>query len=295
MTIVIDVADAIESLIAESAEDTTELENILNDLRTAQDDARRWGNRMDSGGEEEFEEALRSYASQRQAKFSLQEVNTRFNEELATLTEENAREKILNVGPPTSILLACGIENKPIRLYGAKLLSKVRKHGYDLDDLKNLPLAMSEPIAVFNGSKPNSFAILTELRVGDNNILVALSVGKGGHDIDFNIISSVYDKRGDSVARWVNDGKMLWVDKKKALNYFSVSTPLAEAQNNQELISTTNIIQNFQNPKIEPKFSLITPEMDASYLEAVDRGDMATAQRMVVGDNRLSIVNIDVG
>ncbi len=206
--------------------------------------------------------------------FSLQEVNNRFNEELATLTEENAREKILNVGTPSSILLACGIENKPIRLYGAKLLSKVRKHGYDLDDLKNLPLAISEPIAVFNGSKPNSFAILTEWRVGDNNILAALSVGKGGHDVDFNIIASVYDKRGDSVARWVNDGKMLWVDKKKALDYFSVSAPLAEAQNNQELISTTNIIQNFQNPKIEAKFSLITPEMDASYLDAVERGDM---------------------
>ena len=58
-----------------------------------------------------------------------------------------------------------------------------------------------------------------------------------------------HDKRGDSVARWMNDGKMLWVDKKKALDYFSVSAPIAEAQNNQELISTANIIQNFQNPK----------------------------------------------
>ena len=76
-------------------------------------------------------------------------------------------------------------------------------------------------------------------------------VGKGGHDVDFNIISSVYDKREDSVARWVNDGKMLWVDKKKALDYFSVSAPIAEAQNNQELISTTKVIQNFENPKIE--------------------------------------------
>ena len=279
---ILDVADGIEAVIAESTEDTTELENILNDFRYAQEDARNWGNRMEAGGEEEFEEALRSYASQGQPKFSLQEVNNRFNEELATLTEENAREKILNVGTPSSILLACGIENKPIRLYGAKLLSKVRKHGYDLDDLKNLPLAMNEPIAVFNGSKPNSFAILTELRVGDNNILVALSVGKGGHDVDFNIISSVYDKRGNSVARWVNDGKMLWVDKKKALDYFSVSAPLAEAQNNQELISTTNIIQNFPNPKVSTRNSLITPEMDASYLEAVDRGDMATAQKMVM-------------
>ncbi|MBP3601997.1 MAG: hypothetical protein J6J10_06880, partial [Alistipes sp.] len=194
--------------------------------------------------------------SHSEARYSLSEVNDRFNEELATLTEENARERILNVGTPSPILLACGIEDKPIRLYGAKLLSKVRKHGYKIDDLKNLPLAISSPIAVFEGSKKNSFAILTELRIGNSNVLAALSVGKGGHDVDFNIISSVYDKREDSVARWVNDGKMLWVDKKKALDYFSVSAPIAEAQNNQELISTTKVIQNFENPKIEPKFSL---------------------------------------
>ena len=68
---ILDVADAIESLIAESTEDTAELENILDNFRAAQDDARRWGNRMDSGGEEEFEEALRAYASQGQPKFSL--------------------------------------------------------------------------------------------------------------------------------------------------------------------------------------------------------------------------------
>ena len=60
---ILDVADAIEGLIAESSEDTTEFENILNDFRVAQDDARRWGNRMESGGEEEFEEALRAYVN----------------------------------------------------------------------------------------------------------------------------------------------------------------------------------------------------------------------------------------
>ena len=215
--------------------------------------------------------AMRESVMQGQPKFSLREVNDRFNEKLATLTEENARERILNVGTPSPILLACGIEDKPIRLYGAKLLSKVRKHGYKIDDLKNLPLAMNSPIAVFEGSRENSFAILTELRIGNNNVLAALSVGKGGHDVDFNIISSVYDKRENSVARWVNDGKMLWVDKKKALDYFSVSAPLAEAQNNQELISTTKVIQNFENPKIEARNSLITPEMDASNLDAVGR------------------------
>ena len=67
----LDVADGIEAVIAESTEDTAELENILNDFRAAQDDARRWGNRMDSGGEEEFEEALRAYVVQSKARYHL--------------------------------------------------------------------------------------------------------------------------------------------------------------------------------------------------------------------------------
>lgn len=67
----LDVADGIEAVIAESTEDTTELENILNDFRAAQDDARRWGNRMDSGGEEEFEKALRAYVTQSKVRYHL--------------------------------------------------------------------------------------------------------------------------------------------------------------------------------------------------------------------------------
>ena len=203
-------------------------------------------------------EAMQKASQMENVRFFLQETNERFNAELAALTEENARERIFNLGRPSSILLSTGIEDKPIRLYGTKLLSKLRKHGYDKSALKNLPLAINFPISVFEGSHEGSFAILTELKIKDNNILAALSVGKGRHDIDFNIISSVYDKRGDSVARWVTDGKMLYADKKKALDYFSVSAPVAEAQNNQELISVTNIIQNFENPKVSAKFSLIT-------------------------------------
>ena len=239
-------------------------------------------------------EAMQKASAVENVRFSLQETNERFNAELAALTEENARERIFDLGHPSFILLSTGIEDKPIRLYGAKLLSKLRKHGYDKSALKNLPLAINLPIAVFEGSHEGSFTILTELKIKDNNILAALSVGKGGHDIDFNIISSVYDKRGDSVARWVIDGKMLYADKKKALDYFSVSAPVAEAQNNQELISTANIIQNFQNPKIEAKKSLITPEMDATYLDAVERGDMATAQRMVMEAAKLAMPNTKV-
>ena len=82
-------------------------------------------------------------------------------------------------------------------------------------------------------------------------MLVSLTVGKGGHDVDFNIITSVYGKDSENVVRWVKDGKLLYANKEKALDYISVSAPVAEAQSNQELKSAANIIRNFENPNIE--------------------------------------------
>ena len=69
---------------------------------------------------------------------------------------------------------------------------------------------------------------------------------------------------------------------------------------NEELVSpnstsvhkdTTSLAENQTN---EQKFSLITPEMDAAYLSAVERGDMATAQQMVMEAAKLAMPNTKV-
>ena len=49
-----------------------------------------------------------------------------------------------------------------------------------------------------------------------------------------------------------------------------------------------------QVQEINPRYSLITPEMDASYLDAVERGDMETAQRMVMEAAKLAMPNTKV-
>lgn len=180
---------------------------------------------------------------------NIEDVNRRFNEELGRLTEENAQSVILNLGRPGNFLLASGLSDRPIKLYGNKLLKKMRKHGFTTSDVKNLPKEINNPIAVFKGSVENSFAILTELEINGNNVLASISVGKG-NDIDFNIISSVYGKNGNSVVSWINDGKILYVNKEKALNYLRISAPIAEAQDNQELSSAANIVKNFENPSV---------------------------------------------
>ena len=59
-------------------------------------------------------------------------------------------------------------------------------------------------------------------------------------------------------------------------------------------LSDTKIPQIFELPKIEARNSLIIPEMDAAYLSAVERGDMATAQKMVMEAAKLAMPNTKV-
>ncbi len=188
-------------------------------------------------------------------RFSLSEVNDRFNKELATLTEENKDKVNLSLGMPSDILLAAGVVNKPMKLYGAKVIKKQKAHGFKLSELENLPMAVAYPIAVFNNyQKDDNRSVLTELTTDDGNFLVSLNVGKD-QDIDFNIVATVFGKGSEKIVDWIKKGYATYIDKEKALNYLHHSAPIAEALSNPRLISTTKVIQIFENPKIEPKNS----------------------------------------
>lgn len=212
--------------------------------------------------------------------YSVERANETFNRDIVSLSAREVNDHIFNLGRPSSILLDCGVEDKPIRLYGAKLLSKAKKHNYELAELVDLPIRIASPIAVFKGSYEGAFAILTEIRVNGNNILVALSIGKGGHDIDFNVVSSIYDKQEDSIKRWEESGKLLYVNKEKVLNYLSTSAPIADTLDNQELNSVDK--DTTINPKNQiseqDSFSLnrdnttvATPELEAEANEELSK------------------------
>ncbi len=126
--------------------------------------------------EEEFDKAykkvydefipLDDFVRQREQEGNLEEVNRRFNGQLDELTEENADEVRLELGMPNRILKASGIPGKPMVLYGNKIIKKANKHGFAPTDIKNLPKVLQSPIAVFEGSHKDSFAILTEMSIG---------------------------------------------------------------------------------------------------------------------------------
>ncbi len=201
-------------------------------------------------------------------------VNEMFNERLGTLTDTNADKVVFSLGRPSAILRSAGVEDRPMKLYGNKVMKKMRKHGFALEELRDLPRAVADPIAVFdNYGKDGNRSVLTELKTQQGNFLVAIDLGKGVEDIDFNIISSVFGKGGDKIVDWLNKGYATYINKKKtldylhfsgssipeasnnreeekAMNYLHHSAPIAEALSSSRLSTATKVVENFVNPKI---------------------------------------------
>lgn len=223
---------------------------------------------------------------------SLEMVNEKFNEQLAEFTEDNADKINFDLGIPSAKLLSAGVADKPIRLHGSKVAKKMKKHGFSIEELHDLPKAVANPIAVFdNLGKEGNRSVLTELKTTNGNFLVAIDLGKGT-EADFDIVSSVFGKKGHSVAAWINKGYMRFVDKKKALNYLHLSAPIAEASDNAELSSAAKVIQDFENPKVsDEKVSeddLYRVVDDKETIERLDAEPKITAYRaMQVIDGKL--------
>ena len=202
----------------------------------------------------------------------LDEVSNRFNAELAQLTEENSDSTILSLGMPSSELIAGGVSPKLMRLYGNKVIKKMKKHGFALSDLLDLPKAVAQPIAVFSTHRDGSHAILTELKTEEGNILVTLEVGKGGADIDFNLLTSTYGKSHGKVVQWLNSGKATYINKEKALEYLaSAPAPIAGAKQAQELSLATKVVETFENPELSEESNAIVQieEVATSMAEAL--------------------------
>ena len=186
---------------------------------------------------------------------SIDEVNARFNEQLSQLNENNSNSTILSLGMPNEILVSVGMPYRKIALYGNKLIKKSKEHGFDIQEVKDLPLHVSSPIAIFRGSYDDSYAILANLDLKGEKTLVTIDVRKGEVQ-DLNLVTSVFGKKSKGVVNWINNGRLLYADREKTLDYLSSSAPIADATNNQELISATNIVENFENPKIPERKAL---------------------------------------
>jgi hypothetical protein len=165
------------------------------------------------------------------------EINDTFNNELQKQIEGKLEKgHIYKIGYPGETLLKAGIDNLPIELAASILATKAslnyrNNHPFNLADIKGLPKAMHEPIAIFNSTKNDGAKIiLTELKnKGGNNFVVIMRVkhkGRGRSNIEINDIRSIYpkDNTTDLINMLKSNKLTAWIDKEKALRLVSVQS-----------------------------------------------------------------------
>lgn len=193
-------------------------------------------------------------------KFSLKKVNDDFNQRLEELVKNpNQKDKILRLGRSSSFLKVGGITDAEIELDFDKFIRKSgdkykKNHPFVASDLINLPMALAEPIAVFNSTTANDHVVLTELQKDGKNFIVAVRAveqhRKGGVVLEVNKITSLYPKEERGIVYWINNGRISNVDKEKALHFIEALQPHAGTTiTDEELKSAANIINSFETTK----------------------------------------------
>lgn len=197
----------------------------------------------------------------------MEEVNQRFNEELEQQIEGRLEKgHVYQLGRPSEFLRDAGIPDLPIEMPASQLEYKYTsgKHDYDLSEVINLPNAIAHPIATFAyGDSVKSQNILTVLEHNGENFLVGMFIRPKikGNVLEVNSIRNVFPKNGASIVKWINQGKLTNVDKEKLLHFLDQQrTNLADVafvlpdeqvkQGSAEVSTATNIVENFENPKL---------------------------------------------
>lgn len=97
----------------------------------------------------------------------------------------------------------------------------VGKHSVSRDAMEQLPKAISEPLAVFDSTTaPNSLVVLTELKEGNNNIIVAVQLDDISGRVSVNRIRSLYGKDN---ARALLNSPLRYLDIKKARSWLTAN------------------------------------------------------------------------
>ena len=199
------------------------------------------------------------YAKVDGERYSLKEVNDKFNDRLAQLIENpNQKDRILHLGRSSQFLIDGGIADAEIELDFDKFVRKSSEkyknnHPFSAGDIKDLPKAIAYPVAVFNSTTKKDHVVMTELNHDGKNFIVAIRATEQNRKnkvvLEVNQITSLYPKGERGIIYWINNNKLSNVDKEKALHFIEALQPHAGTLTSEELSSAANIVRNFVNPK----------------------------------------------
>ena len=183
----------------------------------------------------------------------LEAVNGRFNAELSEqIGGRQSEGHVYRLGLPSAVLRGAGVPNLPIELSARRLRSKSEQsnHPFDLEEVKNLPRLVQNPMAVFrSATRLGSFVVMLELEHNGKNYVVAIEANRRKGRLDINDIRSVhYRSSSTHFARWIEEGLLEYVDKKRVLEWLSKQR-YNSAEVRHLFKHTTKVVKEFENPK----------------------------------------------
>jgi hypothetical protein len=161
---------------------------------------------------------------------------------------------VYQLGHPGRILRAAGFPDQPIELTAKRLAEKAeqRNHIFDIADVKGLPEALQNPIAVFEcGDKSKAENVIVELERDGKKFVVGVHFNQNHRGIEVSDIRGLFNKDTAEWLNWVNHGKALYLNKEKIQALIDKQrTNLAEVEY-LDLDSVAKVIESFENPTVE--------------------------------------------
>ncbi len=222
---------------------------------------------------------------------NIEQVNIKFNEDIdRQITGNLPNGYIHQLGTPGNILLSTGIPNLPIELSARQLKEKAETahHPFNIEDIKNLPLMLQNPIGVFlYGDKEKAQNIIIEVQKDGKNFIVGLSLNFQHDGLIVNSIRGLYPKDLHEWLTWIQDGKSLYLNKEKIQNLINQQRRNLADVEYINLDSINNIIESFKNPSLETEKNQknirksIAPVIEIEQFENSDPLDNEYYQAMV--------------
>jgi len=176
-------------------------------------------------------------------------------------------------------LTAIGADDLPI-VMAPSVIKKVTegKHELEFQELYKLIENIYNPIGIFQSARfGDAFLVMTDMKEGRKTVIIALHLNTKEARHEVNEIKTIYGKTKDlTLVDWIIEKRLLFMDKQKILSW-SQSRGLQLPKEgttkgiNPKLITKDDLIKS--NSKKSTQFSIVSPEEDAAYLDAVKAGD----------------------
>ena len=209
---------------------------------------------------QEWEESLDDNQSEENDNNGQQ---SKFDSELSDyIAGKLPKNHIFDLGFPGEILQNCGFpKEQRIELSGSHLeyKSKLKRHPFDLGEIKGLDVALQNPVAVFAyGDKTKSQNIIVNIEKEGKNFLTGIHFNQKNRGYEVSDIRTLYPKENVEWLNWINQGKMIYGNKEKLqaliaqqrMNVAEVNSQVVQSPLHEHCLeSVKNILQKFGDVK----------------------------------------------